>query len=327
MSKKRRHLSFSRRLKRLTRPLRYALMPRLLSGFRHLARLMPCAMALRVGRWAGRLAALVDRRGRSRARRQLLQTGIAATPADARRISRQIYENLGMNALEWMHSLDWSAEAFRDLVVLDNMEILEEALTHKDGFIFISAHMGNWEYLPRTFHAYTGRSLAAVMAPPRNEVFTRWLIDMRQAHGHSKIIPSTEALAIVRHLKRGGILALMVDQDSTRSRGIFVDFFGRPAYTPAGPAHLAHRTGRPIVPAIIVRESAWPPRHRVIFAPPIMPDPQLGDEADILRLTQAYTRVLEDWIRAYPEQWVWIHDRWRHQPGEKIRVRSAESKE
>jgi KDO2-lipid IV(A) lauroyltransferase len=131
---------------------------------------------------------------------------------------------------------------------------------------------------------------------------------------------------MVRHLRSGGVLAMIADQDSTRSRGIFVDFFGRPAYTPAGPAYLARRTGIPMLPLVIVREPDDPRLHKILIDEPIRPDPQLDEETDVQRMTQAYTRVMEGWIRQYPSQWVWVHDRWRHQPGQKIAIRSAKQK-
>jgi len=322
----RRPMKLKRRLGLLIRPLRYALAVPVLEAFRLIAGILPHRAGVGVGRWIGRVVALIDAPQRRLARRQLKRAGISADPAQLRRLSAEIFLQLCMGAVEALHSINWSAVQFRAHVRFDGLPLIKAALERKNGFILVSAHMGNWELLPRVYHAYTGQSLTAVMASQGNDLVTRWLIRWRQVKGHIKLLPGGETLKIVRHLRGGGALIMAADQDSTRSRGIFVDFFGRPAYTPAGPAYLARRIGVALIPAVIVRDPARPLFHQILIADPIHPDPRIEEKADIQRLTQAYTRIFEGWIRQYPTQWVWIHDRWRHRPGQKITVRSAQPK-
>jgi len=319
-------MKLKRRLGLFIRPLRYALAVPALDAFRLIAGILPHRAGVRVGRWIGRGVALFDAPQRRLAQRQLKRAGISSDPAELRRLSTEIFLQICMGAVEALHSIHWSAEQFRAHVGFEGLPLIKAALECKQGFIMVSAHLGNWELLPRVYHAYTGQSLTAVMAAQNNDLVTQWLIRWRQVKGQIKLLPGNETLKIVRHLRGGGALIMVADQDSTRSRGIFVDFFGRPAYTPAGPATLARRMGVPLIPAVIVRDPAHPLRHQILIAEPIHPDPRLEDEADIERLTQAYTRILEGWIRQYPTQWVWIHDRWRHRPGQKIGIRSAQRK-
>lgn len=320
-------MKIRRSLALLTRPVRNALAVPVLETFRLLARGLPHGAGLRLGRWIGRGVAVVDFAQHRLARRQLELAGVA-TGAAARRIGTGIFMNLGQGAVEALHCIHWRPEQMREHVRVEGEENLTAVLgPGSGGLILVSAHMGNWELLGQACHAITGRALAAAMASQNNDLVTRWLIRWREASGAIKLLPGRETLTIVRHLRGGGVLLMLADQDSTRSRGVFTDFFGRPAYTPAGPAHLARRLGLPLLPVVMVRETGDPRQHRLLIGEPILPDPRLAEDADILRMTQAYTRRLEGWIRQYPDQWVWIHDRWRHRPGQKIRVRSAEKRE
>lgn len=321
-------LSMPRRLGLFTRPFRYAVTVPLLECLRLIARILPHGVGLQVGRWIGRVAALIDRKQWRLAGRQLKQAGIASDRGTLSALSTEIFIQLGMSAVESLHALQWTAEKLRAHLCAEGLEVFQSAMEGGGGLILVSAHMGNWELLGQTYNACTGKVPAAVMASQNNDLVTRWLIERRQAGGHTKLLPGNKTLAISRFLHGGGTLLMLADQDSTRSRGIFVDFFGRPAYTPAGPAYLARRIGVPMVPMAVVRDPQDPRRLRLLLAAePLRSDPSLEEEADIQRLTQAYTRVFEGWIRQYPAQWVWIHNRWRHRPGQKIRVRSAERRD
>lgn len=294
-----------------------------MESWRIAAQLLPHGLNLFLGRWFGRLFWLFSSHTRRRAERQLLEAGVVPDKPAARQGARKVFESLGMVAMEWFHSNKWDRERLCRQVRMEGREVIDNLQAKGRGIIFISAHMGNWELLLRAFEAHTGKTMAVVMAERRNPELTRWLIRLREAGG-SKLIPAHSAnIGMVRHVRKGGFLGLIADQDSTRARGVFVDFFHKPAYTPAGPAHLAHRLGAPIVPLGIIREPHDPKRHLIHFGNPIEPDPQMNEETDILRITQTYTRVLEDWIRQHPTQWAWVHNRWNHRPGDKIRIRSA----
>jgi len=321
-----RRKGFWRRLAHKTKPYRHLLVIPLLEAARVLAQALPHGWVLALGRALGRLGWWVDRRSRARAERQLRERGMAADRPTARRLSRQVYETLGMNAMEFLHSLNWGPERFHQCVRIQGFEIVERELAAGRGIIFVSAHLGNWELLTRACQAFTGRTVAAVMADQTDAAQNRWLVRQRSTGGNRLLSTQDSALGMMRHLRRGGMLALIADQDSTRGRGLFVDFFGRPAYTPAGPAHLARRAGVAIVPVSIHRQEGDPRRHCIQVDEPLWADPTAEEEADLQRLTQAYTRVLEQRIREHPAQWAWMHHRWNHQPGQKIRIRSAGGK-
>jgi KDO2-lipid IV(A) lauroyltransferase len=299
----------------------------LLEACRRVIQALSHKQALALGRLMGRLAWLIGFRARRLAERQLCESGVAANPKTARRDTLRVFENLGMNVVEWMHSLTWSPEDFRRKVQVEGGEITQLAWDNWRGIVFVSAHLGNWELLTGACQAYFAMPIAAVMAEQRNQALNDWIVRQRETQGAKLLSTKSAVLGMMRHLRRGGTLGLIADQDSTRGRGIFVDFFGRPAYTPAGPAHLAHRTGIPILLATITRRPEDPRFHVMHFDNLIQPNPKADEEADILRMTQAFTTLLEERIRANPTQWVWVHNRWNHRPGQKIRIRSAGRKQ
>jgi KDO2-lipid IV(A) lauroyltransferase len=308
-----------RGFKNLNRAVRYALLIPALDLLRRLLGWLPHGVVLGLGRVLGRLAGWLAPGLRSTAREQLLAAGVADNRREADRLALEVIENLGMNALEWLHSIRWPLQCFTQQVDIEGLEHVRDALARGKGIIFVTAHMGNWELLLRAIKAQTGQAIAALMTPLSSAPLTRWINRMREVGGNP-IIPNDGAmLAIVRRLRRGGAIGMLVDQDSRRWRGIYVDFFGRPAYTPTGPARLAQRSGAVIVSGVITRQSESPRRHLIRIDPPIQADPHGEPEAEVVRLTQAYTQALERQIRRSPAQWAWIHRRWQHQPDRPIR--------
>lgn len=311
-----------KRLGRLTRPIRHALTVPILQTLCWTAQRLSHRSILTLGRLLGNCSWLISGSNRRLAVRQLLEAGVATNEAQAREISRQVFQSIITNMLEWLHALKWDVETYRQHVWFDRPEVIKEALDRGKGLIMVSGHMGNWELMVRSFSAWFDAPTASLMAETRNYRFNEWLIKKREMSG-SKLLPIRAAvIGMIRYLKKGGILAMLADQDSTRNRGEFVDFFGKPAYTPMGMGHLAYRTGVPVVPVTITRLAEDPMCHVIHVGDPIVVDPQLERDAAARKVTEDYTAYMEDRIRKAPGQWVWIHDRWRHQPGQKIKVRS-----
>lgn len=298
------------RLSAWTRPLRHGALLVSVETLRRLIRLLPLAWVTPVGRWFGRLAWLVAFGQRRIAEKQLLQTGVARDRSEARRLGRCVFESISMNAVEWLHSTVWPSSVFLERVSTET-EPVRRLLAEGRGVIVAMGHIGNWEVQMRAFHYHLGKSLYAVMAPQRSELLNGWLVRLREIGGDTMISSQGGALPIIRVLRRNNVVGMLGDQDSVRIRGVFVDFFGRPAYTPAGIGMLSHLSGAPILPACGWRLKENPDRHILMFGDPIRPDPSLDPGADALRLTQAYTAWLEARIRERPDQWVWMHRRWK----------------
>jgi KDO2-lipid IV(A) lauroyltransferase len=191
----------------------------------------------------------------------------------------------------------------------DARRVFDEALAEGKGAVVISGHVGNWEILGQAIAA-AGYPIATIAKPSYDPRVTRWLDEWRSYHG-LRIIwrDQNSGKAILRALRSNYLMAFLIDQD-TKTAGDYVPFFGRPAFTPTTPAALALRTGAPVI-------FCWHHRHgkrhkitveRVAFA-------RSGDhQRDITALTALLTARLESVIRTAPEQWVWMHRRWRSNP-------------
>lgn len=323
MSKKKPWKTIKKSLGRFTRPIRQMVTVPLLQSMCWLTQRLSHRAVLRLGRWLGALSWLFSPGRRRLAERQLLETGVAGDTRQARRISRQVFASLAMNMLEWLHSLQWDDETYRRHVIFEHPEKMKKIIQSGEGLLLVAGHMGSWELMVRSTRAWFNTPITSLMAETSNYRFNQWLVRQRETSG-TKMLPSrAPVISMIRHMKRGGILAMLIDQDSRRNRGDFIQFFGKPAYTPLGPGHLACRTGLPILPVSITRSEEDPTRHVIHLGEIVKADPAATLDDGALQIMQTCTDYLEQRIRLTPGQWVWIHDRWRHRPGQKIKVRSA----
>jgi KDO2-lipid IV(A) lauroyltransferase len=208
----------------------------------------------------------------------------------------------------------WSAQA-RDVEALcafEGREHMDSALEEGRGVMITTAHCGNWE-LHSASLPIAGIPLMAAARQLDDPRLDRLVMKMRTRFG-TAVVPRGPSAAkhLVRMLARKGATGLLIDQDIPSIPGVFVPFFGRPAWTPSGAAMLAIRRRCPVVPGFIHRRPDG--THQTDFHPPL-PMPEGGSPEDrVEELTAAATACIERQIRAHPEQWVWMHRRWRTQP-------------
>jgi KDO2-lipid IV(A) lauroyltransferase len=234
--------------------------------------------------------------------------------AERRRILRGSFLNLGRMAAELAHLPYLAAERLNEMVCFIDEDWWREAVTweRSTGILILSGHFGNWELLVFS-HGIRGHPVHMVHRSIANPLIDRWLNNLRARAGTRMIRKSGGAQGVLQALRERGLLVLPIDQNSTRGLGVFVDFFGLAACTNAGMARIALRTDAPIVPAFIVREGASA-RHRVHVLP-ILQVERTGDPAeDVRRNTQRFTAVFEEMVRRHPEQWLWVHKRWKTRP-------------
>ena len=217
-------------------------------------------------------------------------------------------------AAELAHLPRLSAAALRDMVRFEDEAWWQEAVTAARGslVLILSGHFGNWELLVFA-HGMRGHPVHMVHRAMANPRVDRWLHDLRARAGTRMLGKGTAAGGVLGVLHERGLLVLPIDQNSTRRLGVFVDFFGVPASTNSGMARIALRAGAPVVPAFIVREG-WRARHRVRVLPLIEVERSGDLEADVQRATQRFTAVFEDMVREHPDQWLWMHKRWKTRP-------------
>jgi len=300
--------------KRRARPVRDRLEYALLRAVTGLLGVLPLWVALRVAELGAFLVYLLDV-----PHRRIGLTNLAlALPerplAERRRILRRSFLNLGRMAAELSHLSRLSPARLRDMVRFEDEAWWQEAVgwERSTGVLALSGHFGNWELLVYA-HGMRGHPVHMVHRAIANPLVDRWLNTLRARAGTHMIRKSVGAGGVLQALRERGLLVLPIDQNSTRGLGVFVDFFGHAASTNAGMARIALRTDAPIVPVFIVREG-WRARHRVRVLP-ILQVERTGDPVeDVRRNTQRFTAVFESMVREHPEQWLWVHKRWKTRP-------------
>ncbi len=303
--------------RRIRHQVGYTLLRALLGG----ARVVPLPVLRRVGAAAGQAALPFASRDRRRAVANLRLAFPERDEAWRRGLARRCAAHLGtlLGEVAWL----WSAPAAEILARSDfvGLEHLTGTLGPGRGAILVTGHCGNWEWLNLALGARgVGMTVAAreVYDPRLDEVARR----LRGRFGGETALRGRGAGGrLVHGLRHGRVDGLLIDQD-IEAPGVFVEFFGRPAWTPTGAAVLALRTGCPVVPGFAARLPDG--RMRLAFSPAMEAAAGEAGDADAARLTAALTRQIERQIREYPEQWVWMHRRWRHQPGDGDAVWRAE---
>jgi len=262
----------------------------------------------RLASWVGRLAYGLG------IRRQVtldnLRHAFPEWPEARRRaIAQGAYVNMALTALEGLSSSLMTAETLEKSVVVEHWERVEQALQGGKGMLLATAHFGCWELLGELL-VRRGISVNAVVRPLEGALNAK-LMEKRQRVG-LKLIPGRGAiLGSLKALARNEVVAILVDQVLPESNGVFVPFFGRPASTSPALSLAALRSGAPVLVAMCARIGET--LHLFIEGP--FPVESTGDRrGDVRAHTQRVTEVLERYIRRFPEQWLWLHRRWKVQP-------------
>jgi Kdo2-lipid IVA lauroyltransferase/acyltransferase len=226
------------------------------------------------------------------------------------RIGRASYVNFAKSIIEFASLVRLGKEDYPRIVRFRGIENLRDPVARGRGVIAVTGHFGSWELLGG---AVASRGLPAdfLVGEQQNSLVNDLMNDLRRSAGIGIIERGVAARGVFDSLKKGRIVALLADQDA-RKAGVFVDFFGTPASTFQGPAQFAVRTGAPLVCCAIVRGADE--THEAILFPPIYPRPGAERDAEVLRLTQAHVKILEDCVRRHPEQYFWAHRRWKTSP-------------
>lgn len=228
--------------------------------------------------------------------------------SEIRRLTRNTFRMLGKNAGEILRASKISSlDQLNRILITHGYENFEAANRKGKGVIFLTCHLGAFD-LQVTNMALRGLNPNIIGTPLKDERLNELLWKYRNQHGAVAIARGRETFRMIKVLKSGGSVALLIDQD-TKVKSVFVDFFGKPASTPVGATVLAMKTGAAIIPTYVhLGSDGMQHMH-------ILPEVHLriteDEEDDIVFNTQLLTTMIEGWIREYPEQWVWMHERWR----------------
>jgi KDO2-lipid IV(A) lauroyltransferase len=282
--------------------------------------LMPRPAAIAVGRGVAGIAYRALRRLRGIGERNLARAFPHLSRRERLRILRSSFDSLGRQLGEFCKFPRATRESLERIVEYDPASVarLEEAERLGRGVLFITAHLGGWELLAFA-HSALRQPIMFLVRPIDNPLIERMVEGMRTRFGNQAISKKDAGLTCMRKLKRGGTLGILADLNSLPDEGIFVPLFGELACSTAAVAALALATGAAIFPAI----APWDPQRKkyVFRGGPAIEVLKTGDfERDLGINTARMTQVIEGIMREYPEQWLWIHDRWHARPRPQDRV-------
>jgi KDO2-lipid IV(A) lauroyltransferase len=237
--------------------------------------------------------------------------GSGLDPAARRAVARANFRHLGVTALECCRLFFGPPAAMVQRVRLEGVEHIKSALAEGRGALYLTAHFGNWELLAAA-HMLTGLAPLSVVIRPLDNPFLDRLVSRGRERGQVRLIPKRAALRGVRVvLGRGECVGILLDQHAGR-QGVFVPFFGALASTSRSLAVLALKTGAPVVPAFIHR---LPDGDHQVTLEPALELVRTGQrDRDVEVNTARFTEVIERHVRTHPEQWFWVHRRWKTPP-------------
>ena len=275
---------------------------------------LPQPWALRLGAQLGNFLYLVDARHRRLALRNLALAFPDRSEAERRSILRRSCRNLGRVAAEFCHFDRLTSDTIHRYVRIADPAAWRSTweIARERGAIILTAHLGNFELLAYA-HGLMGCPVTIVHRPMRNQLVDRDIIDWRARAGTRSIAKKAAAKDVIRALRNREMVAIPADQNQTRRFGVFVDFFGILASTTPGPSRLAALIGVPVFPVFLVREGETD-RHRIEVLPQVEMVDSGDRDADVVTNTQRCTATIERMVRAYPDQWIWFHKRWRTRP-------------
>ena len=232
-------------------------------------------------------------------------------PGELRGLYHEMCRHQALNLMELMRFAGGKDAELGERLEARGEEIVQAALARGKGVLILIAHFGNYDlmglYASKLFH-YPVTIITKVIK--HGGVDAVWG-GLRRKAGLTTVPPHNAYRACVKALRKNELVGFMLDQNRPASQGVFVDFFGRPASTSPGLAFMSAQTGAPVIPVFMHRT---PEGHHVLEVQPAIEPPPDRKEETILSFTARYTKVIEDAVRQYPAQWLWLHKRWKSQP-------------
>ena len=273
---------------------------------------MPRGVARGFGAGVGRAVYWLVPRLRRTGMRNLELALPELSVAERERILKGVYRGLGRQLAEFSRLERYTPENTRGWIRYEGLERFLTAESRGKGVLIVTGHLGAWE-LSSFYHSLMGHPMGMVIRRLDNRALDGYVNRIRCLHGNKVLHKDDFARGLITAMRQGESVGILMDTNMTPPAGEFVEFFGRLACTASGLARVALRTGAAVVPGFMV----WEPTERryVLHFGDEIELPDSGDaEADVLELTQRCTSVIESWVRRYPEQWLWIHRRWKTRP-------------
>jgi KDO2-lipid IV(A) lauroyltransferase len=273
---------------------------------------LPRGFARRLGAVLGRVLYLAVPRLRRTGMRNL-ELALPEMPvAERQRTLKLVYRGLGWQLAEFCRMERYTPENTRGLIRYDGLENFLEAQARGNGVLILTGHLGAWE-LSSFYHSLMGHPMGMVIRRLDNRLLDGFVNRIRCLHGNRVLHKDDFARGLLTAMRAGETVGILMDTNMTPPQGVFVEFFGRMACTASGLARVALKTGAAVVPGFLVWEAAEG-KYVLRFGPEVPVEASGDAEADVVELTQKLTTAIEGWVRRYPEQWLWIHRRWKTRP-------------
>jgi KDO2-lipid IV(A) lauroyltransferase len=228
------------------------------------------------------------------------------------RILKGVYLSLGRLLAEIPKFPDYTLENVDRIAVYDGLENYLAARDQGKGVLFMTAHLGGWE-IGSFVHSLHGHWLNIIVRDLDNPLLNNWVRRLRTLHGNKTLDKDEYARGLLAAMKRGETVGALMDTNMTPPQGVFVNYFGQLACTAGGIARLAKHTGAAVLPAFTLWDESLG-KYRIRFEPAIPTVCTGDDDADAVANTQNYTAAIERAVRAHPDQWLWVHRRWKTRP-------------
>jgi KDO2-lipid IV(A) lauroyltransferase len=231
---------------------------------------------------------------------------------ERKRILRGEFTSLGRQLAEVCQFPRYTLENVAQVVVYDGLKNYEQAYARGKGVLFLTAHFGGWE-VSAFAHSLHGHWIHVVNRPMDNKYLNNLIQKYRTLHGNKMVDKDDFVRGLLAATKAGETVGILMDTNMTPPQGVFVDFFGIPACTASGLARIALRTDAKVVPGFTIWDEAMG-KYRLRFDPAVELIRTDDLENDIRANTQRFTSIIEEYVRKYPEQWLWVHRRWKTRP-------------
>ncbi len=288
--------------------LEYAFVWVLLNGFA----VLPRPLAWRVGAGIGWVAWLALPNLRRTGLRNLEMAFPDLPAAERKRLLRRLYGHLGRQLAEFCRMPRYTRENTRSLIRYEGLDHYLAARQRGKGVLIVTGHLGAWE-LSSFWHSLMGYPMTMVIRRLDNPRVDRLVNGIRCLHGNHVVHKDDFARGLLAAMRHGETVGILMDTNMTPPQGVFVPFFGIEACTASGLARVALRTGAAVLPGFLVWEA--PERRFVLhFAPEIALVRTGDDERDVVDNTGRFTTAIEESVRRFPDQWLWVHRRWKTRP-------------
>jgi KDO2-lipid IV(A) lauroyltransferase len=264
----------------------------------------------RVGKWIGNFGYFLAAKRRKIAINNLEIAFPEKKAEEIEKIAKGSFQNLGITFFELFAMSSLSEKKLQKMIDFDGgIELINRVNSRRKGMIFLSGHFGNWEIIAYSVGVFTKIPITIIVKPQANIFIDKFLNKFRTASGNEIVSMYKAARTIIDVITKGETIALLADQAATKDKDLFIDFFGRQASTHKVVGELALRYKIPIIMGFAVRQKDGKYKAEIFE---LEHNDLENSIENVRKLTERHVKLLENIIKKYPEQWAWMHKRWKH---------------